>query len=277
MIPDELKRLYQHGRVVPFVGAGVSMSVAWDNGGKPLRGPSWRELVNQAADEIGFKAPDLLRVRGTDLQILEYYRAKKADMGPLGHWLATKMQPPDDALLTSPIHRALAGLRRCSLFYTTNFDDLLERSLALNGRTPNVVAIEADNSKRSDGACEVIKFHGDLKHPTTMVLSEKDYQKRLSFSTPMDFRLLSDLLNRVMLFIGYSFNDPNVSYLFYRVNELLGKLPDSVGGHRAFILVADPSDFERVLFGLRNMSVIHTDGADRTGSVARAIEELGAA
>src|SRR5258706_15978350 len=106
-IPDELKRLYKQRRVVPFIGAGASMSVTWDSAGAKLRGPSWRELVDRAALEIGFKTADLLRVRGTDLQILEYYRAKKSSITPLSVWLAPTMQPPNDALVASPIHRAL--------------------------------------------------------------------------------------------------------------------------------------------------------------------------
>jgi hypothetical protein len=280
MIPEELKRRYSQGHVIPFIGAGASMSVTWkDAGGVERRGPSWQQLVDWAASEIGFEVPDLLRMRAsTDLQILEYFKIKKG-VGPLNHWLATSMLPNDDALRQSRMHAALASLKQCSLFYTTNFEDLLERSLQLAGRSVSTVAREADHTGKRGGTgvldvTEVVKFHGDLRHPETMVLSESDYQQRLSFSRPMDFRLLSDLLNRVILFIGYSFSDPNVSYLFYRLKEMLQAPADARTGVRAYIFVADPSDFEHQLFRSRQIEVIRYDGADHTNGIAALLEEL---
>ena len=65
--PLELRTLYRDGRLLPFVGAGVSASVEWGKDGEK-RGPSWAELVDRAALELGFQQPDLIRARGTDLQ-----------------------------------------------------------------------------------------------------------------------------------------------------------------------------------------------------------------
>ena len=82
-LPPALVALYRHGRVVPFVGAGISMAVTWrDASGNQRRGPSWTEERNQAARQLGFEPADLLRYRGTDLQILEYYGLKNAGYSP---------------------------------------------------------------------------------------------------------------------------------------------------------------------------------------------------
>lgn len=86
--PPELKRLYREGKVLPFVGAGVSMSVSWtDKTGNEIRGPSWAQMVNEAARILGFEDPELLRMRGTDLQILEYFAIKKKNFAPLINWM----------------------------------------------------------------------------------------------------------------------------------------------------------------------------------------------
>ena len=53
--PEELRRRYQEGRVVPFVGTGVSMSVRWETEGGIQRGPSWSELVDRATEILGFQ------------------------------------------------------------------------------------------------------------------------------------------------------------------------------------------------------------------------------
>jgi hypothetical protein len=121
--PTELKRLYQQGRVLPFVGAGASASVSWDHAGKPANGPSWSQMVNQAAKILGYRDPELLRMRGTDLQMLEYFRLKKSNFAPLTNWMVRLLDAPEDAIARSKVHAALSNLSRCPIFYTTNYDD----------------------------------------------------------------------------------------------------------------------------------------------------------
>ena len=221
--PEELRRRYQEGRVVPFVGTGVSMSVRWETEGGIQRGPSWSELVDRATEILGFQTPDLARVRGTDLQILEYFKRKHSGQtAQLTNWLSKSMDPPEEAIRAAPILSALAELDRCLLFYTTNYDDFIERAFVLHGRPHRVVAVEAQMSGDRSVA-EIVKFHGDLNHPEQIVLTESDYEFRLTLKSALDHRLRADLLGRVVLFIGYSFSDPNVSYLFRLfTNEVVG-------------------------------------------------------
>jgi uncharacterized protein len=272
--PPELKNLYREGRLVPFLGAGVSMSVEWTEGGQVKRGPSWRELVDQAARILGFDEPDLLRVRGTDLQILEYFRSQfQGSATRLTNWLLQHMNAPDTAIQAAPMLTELSNMHKCSLFYTTNFDDFIERAIRLQGRPCSVVAAEGDMGIRS-GEAEVVKFHGDLNHPDRMVLSESDYEHRLTLSTAMDYRLRSDVLGRSLLFIGYSFRDWNVAYLFRLVNAQFGELPRSIFGKRAYIVISDPSDFERNLFAARRIEVVPVGGGNRTQEIADLLREI---
>lgn len=262
----------------------MSMSVEWQSphDGTLRRGISWRELVNEAARMLGYEDPDLLRVRGDDLQILEYFRIKHNDeMAELRNWFNIEINAPDAALLNSPIHAALAGLDKCRLFYTTNYDDFLERGLRLHGRASKAIALEAHIAdlliEESDGAidhAQVIKFHGDLNNPRRMVLSESDYERRLSFSDVEDQRLKSDLLGRALLFLGYSFRDWNVSYLFRLVNDYFGPLPQAPTGRRAYIAVSDPSDFEYTLFRARNIEVLPIATATQTEDTADLLRSL---
>ena len=57
--PEELRDVYSSGRLIPFIGAGVSMSVKWREhaGAEEKRGPSWSELVDEAARKLGFSEP----------------------------------------------------------------------------------------------------------------------------------------------------------------------------------------------------------------------------
>jgi NAD-dependent SIR2 family protein deacetylase len=269
----ELKTLYRDGRILPFIGAGISASVEWTDGAITKRGPSWGALVERAAKELGFDSAELLRVRGTDLQILEYYKLKFSGHTRLTNWLLLNMNPPDAAIETSVIHAELSAMTKCMTMYTTNFDDFIERSLGLNGRAFQAVAIE-EHMTRSSKVTEVIKFHGDWNHPDRMVLTESDYEKRMEFKSMMDRRLWSDLLNRSVLFLGYSFRDPNVAYLFRQVKEQFADLPNTSSGRRAYIVIQDPSLFERRLFQERNIEVIPIQAPVRTDAIAALLNEI---
>ena len=273
LCPVELRQRYHEERVVPFVGAGASMSVEWTRDGNPICGPSWEQLVSQAATLLGFEDVSLARVRGTDLQILEYFkRRNNQETAKLTNWLAKYMDPPDDALLNSPIHRELAKLDKCRLVYTTNFDNFIERSFRLSKRDHTVVSFEAEMGVAR--SCEIVKFHGDLDHPSEIVLTESDYEKRLSLAMPMDHRLRADLLGRVILFLGYSFRDPNVSYLFRLFMDQNLDQRGSLVGDRAYIIVADPSDFELKLFEARRIRVIPIRRSRQTDDIAQLLAEM---
>lgn len=266
--PEDLRRLYREGRVIPFIGAGASMAVQWEDAGSKKRGPSWGQLVDQAARLVGASEPALLRMRGSDLQILEYVKSKKDGMQPLINWLNKNMEPPKEALLSSQIHSALTTLENCKVFYTTNYDDFLERALKLSGREVVTVSSEYELSQSLHEKTQVVKFHGDFNRPEAMVLTESDYDRRMMFEDALDLKMRSDVLGKVILFIGYSFNDANVAYLFRRLNDVFGKLPQSFVGKRAYIAYANPSDFERRLFHARDIEVISIAGSQREGGLA---------
>jgi len=272
--PEELKKRYRERRLIPFVGAGISMSVSWFSNGSQRRGPSWQEVVDYAANELGFK-PELARVRGTDLQILEYYNIKQGgELARLKNWLVKQLDAPDDALRDSPVHKALSRMGNCETIYTTNFDDFLERSFILNGRACKPVVVEAEMG-RDPQLCNIVKFHGDLDHPAEMVISETQYERRLRLKEVLDNKFVGDTLNNALLFIGYSFRDPNVSYLFTLFAADRGALPNSgASGVRAYITAPAPSDFERELFRARHIEVIPIRAGHMAADIASLLEEI---
>lgn len=270
--PDDLRRLYRERRVIPFIGAGASMSVTWDGGKK--RGPSWKEMVSQAAKLLGATEPDLLRLRGTELQILEYFKIDKGNHAPLTNWLSNQFSmATDDDILSSPIHAELVKLDRCNIYYTTNYDDFIERALNKSARQAHVTSSERSIS-HDRSFVEVVKFHGDFNNPEQMVLSESHYMDRMRLESPMDFKLRADILGRAVVFIGYSFGDPNVNYVFHIVNRLFSNLPDSGSGRRAYIILPEPSEFERKLFHARNIDVIPVSTGDISKNVAAVLREM---
>jgi hypothetical protein len=121
---------------------------------------------------------------------------------------------------------------------------------------------------------EIVKFHGDLNHPDRIVLTESDFERRLKLSSPMDYRLQADLLGRVILFLGYSFRDPNVSYLFRLFTENLRDEASTLSGPRAYIAIPDPSDFEVRLFEERKIQVIPINGNNKEHDIVTLLDEM---
>jgi hypothetical protein len=190
--PVDLRRLYRERRVVPFIGAGASMSVSWADGKK--RGPSWEAMVDQAAKLLGCHDANLLRLRGSDLQILEFFKIMNSELAQLTNWLSLQFSEATDAdILASPIHAELVQLKRCSMFYTTNYDDFIERALKRSGRNTHIVSGE-HTIAHDRSVVEVIKFHGDFNTPKEMVVSESQYMERMRLESPMDFKLRGDIL-----------------------------------------------------------------------------------
>ena len=87
-------------------------------------------------------------------------------------------------------------------------------------------------------------------------------------------KLRYDLLGRTVIFVGYSFRDINIAYLFQNVNDMFKQLPHSFSGRRAYITVHNPSDFERRLFYECNIEVIPTYGTDRSIATAEILEDM---
>jgi hypothetical protein len=271
--PVDLRRLYRDRRVIPFVGAGASMSVSWGSSHK-RHGPAWKDMVDQAAKLLGASDPGLLRLRGTDLQILEFFKILNGGLAPLTNWLSREFAAAtDDDIVSSRILIELTKLELCSIYYTTNYDDFIERALRRMGRNAHVTSSELNISHNRSYA-EIVKFHGDFNAPDQMVLSESQYMDRMRLESPMDFKLRADVLGRAVVFIGYSFRDPNVNYIFHIVNKLFSNLPNSATGKRAYIILPEPSEFERRLFQVRNIEVIPVDGRDTTQSVAAILSQM---
>jgi len=231
-------------------------------------------MVDQAAKLIGCEDANLLRSRGNDLQILEYFKIMNRELAPLTNWLSHQFSEATDAdILASPVHSELVQLDRCSIYYTTNYDDFIERALKKSGRNTHIVSGE-HTIAHDRSVVEVVKFHGDFNNPREMVVSESQYMERMRLESPMDFKLRGDILGRAVLFIGYSFRDPNVNYIFHIVNRLFANLPDSPSGRRAYIVLPEPSEFERRLFNERNIEVIPISSDDISVGVAALLQEM---
>ena len=105
---------------------------------------------------------------------------------------------------------------------TTNYDDLLERSLTALKRYPVIVVRQEDVARTGglDGV-HLVKLHGDVDEPGEVVLCRDDYDEFFERRPAIALLLEGLLLNRTFFFIGYGLRDPNFRQVYGRVGRML--------------------------------------------------------
>ena len=208
---NDVKEAAKQRRLIPFFGAGLSAN---------LELPTWGNLMLHVASELGFDPPELLLTLGDYLQVAEYYATVKRSLGPLQHLLSEKLRCPSfDHDGWKPYELLLEW--NPPVIYTTNFDDSIETYYRHRGRKPNVVS-KVDHLRDLDiSETTLIKFHGDLRYPEEIVITESQYVERMELESPMDLRFRNDLLHSKFIFMGYSFKDFNVRLIWHRLRRLL--------------------------------------------------------
>jgi hypothetical protein len=195
-------------RCVLFVGAGVSAGAGL---------PGWDTLVARLAAELGL-SPGRPGDLDFYLDLAQWYveqRGSGALADLLAGLFAGSQARPTLAhylLMSLPVRLAV----------TTNYDDLLERTLTALRRHPRTVVEEKDVALtgRAEGVC-VVKLHGDAEQKRGIVLCRDDYDGFFRRRPAMALLLEGLLLNQTFLFAGYGLKDPNFRQIYSRIADML--------------------------------------------------------
>lgn len=269
---ERLRQMYREKRLIPFIGAGFSI---------PLGLPSWEELIGWVARELGFE-PELYLLQGDYEQLAGYLEARLGRSGLLELIAQLRLQfqseRADERRRRSQQHQALAQLEWHTI-YTTNYEHHIEEALRDQGKTAVSLADAGDFVEHVDKSdCKVIKFHGDLApgKEDTIVLTEEKYFERFSLESAVDQRLRSDLLSNSFLFMGYSFNDPNIRFIWHRMNQMLHRLRHQPGGpaKRSYLTAFGAGLVQPTLLERWNIDVIELDPVDKPASITSLLNAL---
>ncbi|MEW5979777.1 MAG: SIR2 family protein [Acidobacteriota bacterium] len=190
-----------------FAGAGLSI---------PAGLVDWKGLLRHIASDVGLdikKEDDLVSV--AQFHVNEQRGRHKINQA-LIHEFSKRAKLTEN-------HTILASLP-IRTYWTTNYDTLLEEALRQAGKTPDVkVTVEnlALTVPRRDAV--VYKMHGDVSQPDKAVVTKDDYESYSTTRHLFSMTLQGDLVSKTFLFIGFSFNDPNLSYILSRIRLLLGE------------------------------------------------------
>ncbi|MFT2712582.1 SIR2 family protein [Clavibacter sp. Sh2126] len=223
MIPiqDDLIRLASEGRLIPFLGAGFSASLGL---------PSWESMLRDVCEltEGAASFDEILESTNGDLlQVAEYlFLRHDKQIGPIRHLIERKFSGTEYNTLLSGPHVELVNLGAGQI-YTTNYDDIVEQTYRGLHLSVTPVILPKDVALANSKKTQVIKYHGDLAHEKTLILTESAYYKRLDFESPMDLKFRSDLLGKSVLFMGYSFRDVNIRIIWFKLMDMMRDIPEA--------------------------------------------------
>jgi len=213
-VPPELVAAARNGRLLLLVGAGTSRTCL-DRNRQPL--PSWGELLSRIVEWLSSEERldlatqrdlrDLL-VRDEHLVVAEEL-ISQGGPGVVQEYLQATFDP--SMIVPSRRHELLASLPARGIV-TTNYDNLLERAyVAVHKRQPNVLRVDQRSRwhEMGDDVPFVLKLHGDIEEPESIILGFRSYRDLLQ-SADYD-TLMRDLMsNHTALIVGSSLRDADI-------------------------------------------------------------------
>ena len=244
-LKDELLEAHRNGRLMLFVGAGVSANLGL---------PDWNALIGRIAEELGYD-PEIFSTYGTPLALAEFYKKRMGGLGALRSWMDRAWHNTGTDVTKSDIHRLIAK-SNFSKIYTTNYDRWLESAHDAFGVKYDKIKSVADLVRLTEGRRQIIKLHGDFDLEDSIVLDETSYFRRLDFDTPLDIKLRADVLGCSVLFIGYSLNDINIRLLFYRLTEMWGSSSLATARPKSYFFTNRPNPVAKEVLGQWGIEMI---------------------
>ena len=200
-----LQAASKENRLVIFAGAGTSVDA-----GIPL----WSNFVNELSKVLPNDVKD--NANGDNLQLAELYREVSDDKD---YYDGIESVLLKNAKAPNSIHDAILALNPSHII-TTNYDTLFEDAALKNNRQYFVVATD-DDLPRNHGEKLIVKMHGDLKHHN-IILTENDYYDYARKFPLIRSFVISQFVSKVILFVGFSFNDPNLKFILREIKSELG-------------------------------------------------------
>lgn len=229
----KLKEVYARGAVVPFVGAGLSVSSGY---------PGWTAFLKQHTRETALNPEEFEQI----LCAGQYEEAAQRLSDALG--------PAFNEAVENAFGRSrdISGCVQLlphvfdSCVITTNFDDVTKRCYEAAGK-PFSEELSGEHSrelprKLANGKRILLKLHGTSTSPRGRILTAAEYQKQYGDGEELQ-RAIEAICSKTLLFVGCSLTvDRTLTAMkvFVQANG-----HDNIARHYAFLPVPG-SDAERI-------------------------------
>ena len=252
-IPQDLLKDFAEGRVVLFIGAGVSMAVD---------APGWEGLIQPLFDKINLEARLLQRLSLE--QRVSFYLRRDGGRQELRKIFREELEQHRNLAA----HKALISLP-VSLILTTNYDPNLERAAQQLERSFEVILTDCEvPQKFLTKDLTIIHLYGN----TVEFLASEEDLVNFEHEHPAFSSILQHvLLTRTVFFLGFSFRDHNVLNHILRSHAMMRveKPTDYIRSHYAYMIDPDSSLLPTLWEG-RGLRII----TSKPGKTARETSQL---
>ncbi|WCI09657.1 SIR2 family protein [Arthrobacter sp. OVS8] len=210
----ELAEIAHDGRLVPFMGAGVSVSAG---------APNWSQLLHRLADAAG-------------LGIAEQEALKKlsnldqADV--LRSFFSEKFPGTSDAVFGQAVAAAVTvkkyGLAPSLLAclpsngaITLNYDSLFESASEDAGSPRTVIPGDPPDNQTAASQKWLLKLHGSVDKPESIVLTRDDYLGYSATREALSALVKAHLITHHLLFVGFGLADDHFHEILHDVRRAL--------------------------------------------------------
>jgi NAD-dependent SIR2 family protein deacetylase len=212
---DQVVGCLEKGTVVPFVGAGLSVSGGF---------PSWKDHLRQQGRTAGISQPhieDLLTAGKYEsvIEEIEDKRGRDVFIQEIRDVFSRVGKITDITLRLTELFN--------DTIITTNYDCLIEQAFD-TGLKNTVQIISGKNAleKPDVDRVTIIKLHGDINIPGRCIFSKNQYDEaygieKLDMSLPIPKLISYYFKNASLLFLGCSLNNDRTTQVFRAVKETL--------------------------------------------------------
>lgn len=247
LFPNTFLEDIVRNRCVPFIGAGFSKNADLPH---DKNMPDWKELAKSIEEDLPGSYDHYNPIDILSAFQYEYDRTKLIEK--LSEFLHI------DGVEPSETHKAFCRLN-FEHVVTSNFDFLLEKGYEIVHKNCRPLLGEGQLSiNRRSGSVDLVKFHGDLNHPESLVLVEEDYDLYLSHFPLLATYLTNILISNTAWFIGYSLEDPDFRQIWQLIGDRLGSLKRT-----AYTVLVNAPKHVVDRFERRNVKVINIPGSNK--------------
>lgn len=193
---------------VLFAGAGMSVQEGFYD---------WKTLLKPIAEQLEL---DIEEEQHNLPALAQYFVDNQGNVrNALTQILVDEYAKTNNSI--SENHKILARLP-IQIYWTTNYDNLIETALINEGKTPDVKKTNQDlaiNIPKRDAI--VYKMHGDIGTADETVLTKHEYEDYNNTRELFSNAFKSDYVSKTFLFIGFGFSDPNLDFLISRIRLIL--------------------------------------------------------
>ena len=244
-IPNSLLRDIENKECVVFLGAGASTEGFSFYTGKKL------------ADVLAERCKYPKRSLRTLPKIAQYF-CDTLDGGLKGRLLREIRQHIDMYMeygelnnLVTEVNKLIAKIGFFRIIITTNWDVFMEREL-------NVLPIvrDADLVYWNDSKRQVIKMHGCISQPETIVVTENDYSDfvRQRLDCPINNKIKDLMATKTFLFLGYSLRDSSFQTIHEGILKRMRRF-----SRASYAVLKDPTAHDIAFMRKRGITVIHSN------------------